>query len=281
MQRFQILLMVVSSLFSMSSVSPSGAVGVETFRRGDVTSDGLIDLTDAVSLLDSLFQGGERPTCADAADANDANDANDDGSLDLTDAVVILDYLFFGGAPTPYPGPDSCGADLTFDTLDACVSTCAALAVSFQTDTDGDGEDENVVEDPNLDPGNWGGVDTDGDGDFDTLTVGTKGGAKTSTGNTDNDPNDSEIIVGRRVLPGVPAARHLPPAGQPPTAGTRNHWRPDPGYVLRDEDRPGGRTADGLRRCHAGAGLHATAIADHQPFRVVAVHTLLGADRGL
>jgi hypothetical protein len=77
------------------------------FHRGDTTGDGRVDITDAVSLLQYLFQRGIPPPCADAADADD------DGRLRVSDAVLLILHLFAGGAPPPAPGPPpaACGRD--------------------------------------------------------------------------------------------------------------------------------------------------------------------------
>lgn len=90
-------------------VSPPGALAEQTFIRADVKSDGTIDLTDVIVLLDYIT-GGDAPECLKAADADD------DGSIVLTDAIFILDYLFRGQAPPPPPFPE-CGADDTPDGL--------------------------------------------------------------------------------------------------------------------------------------------------------------------
>ena len=59
---------------------------------------------DPVALLEFLFGGAGALRCPDAADADD------DGRLTITDAVVLLDFLFQSGegpaAPSPDPGPD-------------------------------------------------------------------------------------------------------------------------------------------------------------------------------
>jgi hypothetical protein len=83
------------------------------FTRGDSNQDQLVNITDAVHVLDFLFLGGETPPCLDAADADDS------GVVDLTDAVVILGYLFLGTATIepPYPAP---GSDTTRDDLTPC-----------------------------------------------------------------------------------------------------------------------------------------------------------------
>ena len=81
------------------------------FRRGDVDGDCTVNITDAVFLLASLFQGGQEPPCEDAADAND------DGRPNLSDAVYVLGYLFSGGPAPDAPGPDVSGPDPTDDDL--------------------------------------------------------------------------------------------------------------------------------------------------------------------
>jgi hypothetical protein len=70
--------------------------------RGDANCDGNLNLTDAIAMLNTLFQGAG-PFCCEAA-----ADANGDGRINLTDAVVALDYLFRFTAPLPAPFPD-CG----------------------------------------------------------------------------------------------------------------------------------------------------------------------------
>ncbi len=84
------------------------------FRRGEVDANGVLDLTDAISVLGWLFLGEEEPDCLDAADVND------DGVVDLSDPVNGLNYLFLAGEPPPAPGPSRCGKDTTGDALPAC-----------------------------------------------------------------------------------------------------------------------------------------------------------------
>jgi PKD repeat protein len=93
------------------------------FVRGDADSDGTINLTDAVRVLNFLFTGGQPPACADAADADDS------GTLSITDAIRILGWLFSGG-PVPLPPSPStanyvaadCGIDTTADLLDCAIT---------------------------------------------------------------------------------------------------------------------------------------------------------------
>ena len=86
---------------------------VPRFLRGDANRDDVVDISDAVFTLLSLFAGGGDLPCPDAADAND------DGSVDLSDAVYTLEYLFRRGTapPAPGPGPGPPGPDSTEDAL--------------------------------------------------------------------------------------------------------------------------------------------------------------------
>ena len=80
------------------------------FRRGEANSDGTLDVSDGVFVLNFLFLGGPRPECLDAADVDDS------GDLLLTDAVYLFRFLFFGLSPSPSaPGPLECGPDPTAD----------------------------------------------------------------------------------------------------------------------------------------------------------------------
>jgi hypothetical protein len=90
----------------------------EEFLRGDANGDALLDLSDGVFILSSLFLGGEPPGCLDAADADDS------GVVELTDAIAVLDHLFLGGRPPPAPGPSACGKDPGGDQLDCREGRC-------------------------------------------------------------------------------------------------------------------------------------------------------------
>lgn len=85
------------------------------FVRGDVNADSAINIADAVTALNYLFNG-IAVSCVDAVDSND------DGSANVADGVFLLGFLFSGGiAP---PAPNTCGADPTADSLD-CLSFSA------------------------------------------------------------------------------------------------------------------------------------------------------------
>jgi len=109
------------------------------FIRGDVNSDGELNLVDPVTTLQYLFVSGIMP-CASAADFND------DGHLDLSDGVNLLAFLFTGGespaAPFPLAGfdptPDSLGCEVGCEDAtcgggnpgDECIS---AISVTLGT----------------------------------------------------------------------------------------------------------------------------------------------------
>jgi hypothetical protein len=67
------------------------------FIRGDANGDGLINLGDAIYILNYLFKAGPAP------DPLEAGNANCDGAVDLGDAIYILNYLFKGGPPPGCP----------------------------------------------------------------------------------------------------------------------------------------------------------------------------------
>ena len=78
-----------------------------------------MNLTDAIFILDFLFQNGRTPSCMDAADCDD------NGEIEITDAIAILQFLFMGGSMPAAPGPVECGRDPDLDELscaeyDAC-----------------------------------------------------------------------------------------------------------------------------------------------------------------
>jgi hypothetical protein len=71
------------------------------FVRLDANGDSQVDVSDAVHILDHLFNGGQ------ASQPPEAADGNGDGALDLSDAVFGLTYLFSDGTPPPAPFPNA------------------------------------------------------------------------------------------------------------------------------------------------------------------------------
>ncbi|MEE2856743.1 MAG: hypothetical protein VX949_05030 [Planctomycetota bacterium] len=79
------------------------------FIRCDSSSDGLLTIGDAVTLLNYLFLAGNL-SCPDAADCNDS------GLINIADPVMLLQYLFVTGTLPPAPFPEA-GPDPTGDNL--------------------------------------------------------------------------------------------------------------------------------------------------------------------
>ena len=68
------------------------------FIRSDANRDGVVDLSDPVTTLGVLFQGGTLG-CRAAADANDDEEVN------IADALWTMEFLFLGGPSPPPPFP--------------------------------------------------------------------------------------------------------------------------------------------------------------------------------
>ncbi len=104
------ILAAVALVGSLLGSSMRATAQERLFRRVDANADGAVNLSDPVAILAYLFQGGDAPSCLQAADSDD------DGAVNLTDAVVALSFLFQGGARPPAPF-NGCGEDRTPDTL--------------------------------------------------------------------------------------------------------------------------------------------------------------------
>lgn len=111
--------------FFEAIAGPTGGIVVDVqsamtrFQRGDVNSDSVSDISDAVFLLAAGFvPGSAQPTCDDAADVND------DGLVEfLVDSIFLLQTVFLTSAPkVPFPAA-TCGIDPTPDGID-CTLAC-------------------------------------------------------------------------------------------------------------------------------------------------------------
>lgn len=102
---------------AQSAFSLTVAPHCPVFIRGDVNTDGAINLADAIALLSWLYKGENfvTPGCQDACDAND------DGKLDIGDAIFVLNNIFNEGDDFPAPHT-TCGRDPTGDNLDCARS---------------------------------------------------------------------------------------------------------------------------------------------------------------
>lgn len=94
----------VSTIVTAIAPTPPGGI-----QPGDFNTDGSVNVTDAVALLNHLFGGGDSPPCGDETLAHASNvtilDCNGDGQVNIADPVCALSFLFGGGAP-PAAGTD-------------------------------------------------------------------------------------------------------------------------------------------------------------------------------
>ncbi|MBN1419278.1 MAG: hypothetical protein JXP34_10905 [Planctomycetes bacterium] len=79
------------------------------FIRGDLDGSGQLEIGDAIQVLEYLYMG-RILACPKSADANDS------GLVDLADAVYLLNFIFASGSAPPPPYPER-GADPTPDLL--------------------------------------------------------------------------------------------------------------------------------------------------------------------
>lgn len=84
----------ITSLIVATLASLAEPVTMEHSPCGDANSDGIVDISDAVFLIQYIFAGGYAPypLCS--------GDANGDGSVNISDAVYLIAYIFSGG-PAP------------------------------------------------------------------------------------------------------------------------------------------------------------------------------------
>lgn len=92
---------------------------IALINRGTFDNDGNSSLSDVMGILFYVLEGTGTPACEKAIDTND------DGILDISDAVGLLNYLYGSGGVIPFPSPtDDCSPDPTPDTLDCFENTC-------------------------------------------------------------------------------------------------------------------------------------------------------------
>jgi hypothetical protein len=86
------------------------------FQRGDINSDGGVDIADAVTALDLLFVAGTTVNCEESADVND------DGQVNIADPIYLLGYLFTPPSPAPPHPFGVCDQDTDGDPV-PCATT--------------------------------------------------------------------------------------------------------------------------------------------------------------
>lgn len=89
--------------------------GPAPFLRGDTNQSGKLDISDAILILDYLFQGSRLPAgaptrdgCAvamnvDGSTGDGTPDVEDERDINATDAIVLLRYIFPIAASPPAP----------------------------------------------------------------------------------------------------------------------------------------------------------------------------------
>ena len=88
------------------------------FRRGDPDDSGGANISDAITILNSLFGGAGEPVCLEAADIDN------DGTVNISDPIRLLNFLFGGGGDPPVAPGENCGEDPAEPTLDCVYSNC-------------------------------------------------------------------------------------------------------------------------------------------------------------
>lgn len=118
MRRILAVCVICASCGSLQAIGISD--DPDLIKRGDANSDGKVDISDATSINQWLFDGGEEPACLNQADAND------DGNIDISDSVYLLEWRYSGGPPPPSPGPynEVCVVDQTEPNLGCLAISC-------------------------------------------------------------------------------------------------------------------------------------------------------------
>jgi hypothetical protein len=128
-----------------TSQAPAGPAGITSatvsvtggpvpFRRGDANLSGMLEITDALIILDYLFGGGMLPPGQAARDgcrqifnvdgtvSNGVPGVEDMADIDVTDSVTLLHYLFLRGVPPAPPFPGCGSSPNPADAEIACTS---------------------------------------------------------------------------------------------------------------------------------------------------------------
>lgn len=60
-------------------------------KRGDLTNDDLVDISDLMMMIDYMFLQGIAPECMESADVNG------DESVDISDLMMMINFMFLNG----------------------------------------------------------------------------------------------------------------------------------------------------------------------------------------
>lgn len=89
---------------------------INPYRRADLNGDGVVDVADAITHLNHLFQG-------DPLECRASGDVNDDSALDIADVIALLGFLFEGSFDIPEPFV-TCGLDPSGPLIDCRLTPC-------------------------------------------------------------------------------------------------------------------------------------------------------------
>lgn len=89
-------------------------VDLPGFKRGDANGDGIVNIADAIFVINFLFTSGPAPGCMIAANMNG------DSVIDISDIIFNVSFQFSGGPAPPPPFPD-CGVESSASGL-SCLS---------------------------------------------------------------------------------------------------------------------------------------------------------------
>ena len=105
--------------FFAQFVRSDARFGLQRFPRGDVDTDGRVNVLDAVLVLRYLTGQAEFAGCLDRLDADDS------GRIDITDSTNLLNWIFRGSVGFgPVPVFGECGVDVVDDDLPCERSVC-------------------------------------------------------------------------------------------------------------------------------------------------------------
>ncbi len=118
-------IVLISALF-FSAIN-LGVAQSTNFNRGDVDSNGKVELTDAILTIEYSLLGVYVPTCISSGDGND------DGKVDISDTVYLLSYIFRGTAEPPAPfnscKPDPTPDQLPCDSFESCPQLSPTVTI--------------------------------------------------------------------------------------------------------------------------------------------------------
>lgn len=84
-------MLVTENKEAILPVLAGGNIVVEPYLCGDSNSDGLVNVSDVIWIVNYVFVGGDPPL------PYESGDANCDSVVSISDAVYIINYIFVGG----------------------------------------------------------------------------------------------------------------------------------------------------------------------------------------